>query len=170
MRTYPTRMALIGVFLVFTLVLTMRTTRTAAEEPSRKTSKSSTTINVVLTSVLVDDQAKALEFYTKKLGFVKKTDIPMGPARWLTVVSPDHPDGPEVLLEPMGFPPAKTYQKAVFDAGIPLTSFGVEDVAATHDRLKKLGVVFRTPPTKMGTATIAMFEDTCGNLIQIAQQ
>jgi catechol 2,3-dioxygenase-like lactoylglutathione lyase family enzyme len=151
-------------------MLTMRATHTTAEEPTRKPGRSKTTLKVVVTSVLVDDQEKALEFYTQKLGFVKKTDIPMGGPRWLTVVSPDQPDGPEVLLEPLGFPPARTYQKAVYDAGIPLTAFGVEDVAATHDRLEKLGVVFRKPPTKMGTATIAVFEDTCGNLIQIVQE
>jgi predicted enzyme related to lactoylglutathione lyase len=170
MGTSSTRIALIGLFLIVALTLTLQTTHTAAEEPSNKASNSSTTIKVIVTSILVDDQAKALEFYTKKLGFVKKTDIPMGPARWLTVVSPAQPDGPEVLLEPTGFPPSKTFQKAAFDAGIPWTMFGVDDVAATYERFKKAGVVFRTPPTNMGTATIAMFEDTCGNLIQIAQQ
>jgi catechol 2,3-dioxygenase-like lactoylglutathione lyase family enzyme len=170
MRTLSMRIALIGLFVIGVLMLTIRGTRTSAEEPTDKPSESKTTLNVVVTSVLVDDQEKALEFYTKKLGFVKKTDIPMGGPRWLTVVSPDQPDGPEVLLEPLGFPPDATFQKAVYDAGIPLTSFGVGDVAATHDRLKKLGVVFRKPPTKMGTATIAVFEDTCGDLIQIAQE
>jgi len=115
---------------------------------------------------------KALNFYTKILGFAKKTDIPAGQCRWLTVVSPEQPDGPELLPEPSvtTFPPAKIYQKALFDAGIPLTSFAVEDVAATHEKLKRLGVAFSTPPTKMGPVTIAIFEDTCGNLIQIAQK
>jgi catechol 2,3-dioxygenase-like lactoylglutathione lyase family enzyme len=127
-------------------------------------------MRIVVTSVMVSDQAQALKFYTDVLGFVKKTDVPAGDARWLTVVSPDQPDGPELLLEPMGFAPAKVYQKALFDAGIPLTSFGVTDIEATCQRLKGLGVVFRMPPTKMGPVTIAMFEDTCGNLIQIAQQ
>jgi catechol 2,3-dioxygenase-like lactoylglutathione lyase family enzyme len=152
------------------LALTVSTTRTTARESARKPSESKTTLNVVVTSVLVNDQEKALEFYTKKLGFVKKTDIPLGGPRWLTVVSPDQPNGPEVLLEPLGFPPAETFQKAAYEAGIPWTSFGVEDVAATHERLEKLGVVFRRPPAEMGTATIAVFEDTCGNLIQIAQE
>ena len=99
-KTPPTRIALIGLFLIFALTISTRTPRTVAEEPSRETNESSTTINVVVTSVLVNDQEKALNFYTKKLGFVKKADIPMGGPRWLTVVSPDQPDGPEVLLEP----------------------------------------------------------------------
>jgi len=127
-------------------------------------------LTIVVTSVMVGDQEKALAFYTEVLGFAKKTDIPAGGARWLTVVSPDQPDGPELLLEPMGFEPAKVYQKALFDAGIPLTSFGVADIEATYQRLQGLGVVFRMPPTPMGTVTVAMFEDTCGNLIQVAQQ
>jgi len=131
-------------------------------------------MKIVITSVMVADQDKALDFYTKTLGFVKKTDIPL-PAcqhRWLTVVSPEQPDWPELLLEPSvtAFPPAKTYQKALFDAGIPLTSFAVQDVAATHAKLKKLGVAFHKPPTKMGPVIIAIFEDTCGNLIQIAEK
>jgi catechol 2,3-dioxygenase-like lactoylglutathione lyase family enzyme len=121
---------------------------------------------------MVADQDKALNFYTKILSFAKKTDVSAGQDRWLTVVSPEQPDGPELLLEPSvrTFPPAKAYQKALFDAGIPLTSFAVEDVAATHEKLKRLGVAFSTPPTKMGPVTIAIFEDTCGNLIQIAQK
>lgn len=127
-------------------------------------------MKIVVTSVMVNDQDKALKFYTEVLGFVKKTDIPMGGPRWLTVVSPEQPDGPELLLEPMSFAPARTYQKALFDAGIPLTSFAVADVEATYQKLKKAGVVFRTTPTKMGPATVATFEDTCGNLIQIAQK
>ena len=127
-------------------------------------------LKIVVTSVMVDDQNAALKFYTDVLGFVKKTDVPAGGARWLTVVSPEQPDGPELLLEPMGFGPARVYQKALFDAGIPLTMFGVADIEATYQRLKALGVVFKTPPTKMGPVTIAIFEDTCGNLIQIAQQ
>ncbi|MGH9800418.1 MAG: VOC family protein [Blastocatellia bacterium] len=127
-------------------------------------------MKIVVTSVMVSDQEKALKFYTEVLGFVKKTEIPMGQFKWLTVVSPDQPDGTELLLEPMAFPPAKTYQKALFDAGIPLTSFAVTDIEATFQKLKKQGVVFRSNPTKMGPVTTATFEDTCGNLIQIAQQ
>jgi len=127
-------------------------------------------MKIVVTGVMVNDQEKALQFYTGPLGFAKKADIPTGGARWLTVVSPDQPDGPELLLEPASFPPAKTYQKALFDAGIPFTSFAVADVEATYGRLQRLGVVFRTKPTKMGLVTIAVFDDTCGNLIQIAQK
>lgn len=126
-------------------------------------------MRITVTSVMVDDQARALKFYTDVLGFVKKTDVPAGGARWLTVVSPEAPDGPELLLEPPGFPPARTYQKALFEAGIPLTAFAVDDIQREHERLKKEGVVFRTPPTPMGPVTVAMFEDTCGNLIQIVQ-
>jgi predicted enzyme related to lactoylglutathione lyase len=127
-------------------------------------------MKIVLTSVMVDDQDRALKFYTEVLGFAKKNDIPMGEARWLTVVSPEAPDGVELLLEPMGFPPARTYQKALFEAGIPLTSFAVEDVQNEYERMRELGVVFKKAPTKMGPVTIAVFEDTCGNLIQMAQQ
>jgi len=127
-------------------------------------------MKIVVTSVMVADQDKALKFYTEILGFVKKADVPVGEFRWLTVVSPEQPDGPELLLEPTGFPPAKTYQKALFKAGIPLTSFGVADVQAVYERLKRQGVVFRTPPTKRGPVTVAVFEDTCGNLIQLAQK
>jgi len=126
-------------------------------------------MKIILTSVIVDDQDKALKFYTEVLGFVKKNDIPVGEARWLTVVSPEGPDDVELLLEPMGFPPARTYQKALFEAGIPLTSFAIDDVQKEYERMKKLGVVFKTAPTKMGPVTIAVFEDTCGNLIQMAQ-
>jgi RNA polymerase sigma factor (sigma-70 family) len=125
-----------------------------------------------LASVMVDDQDKALKFYTETLGFVKKLDIPTGEpggARWLTVVSPDEPDGTELLLEPMGFRPARTYQKALFDAGIPLVTFAAGNVQQQFQRLKKLGVRFDTEPTATGTATIAVFEDTCGNHIQIFQ-
>ena len=104
-----------------------------------------------------------------KLGFVKKTDIPAGGARWLTVVSPEGPDDIELLLEPTGFPPAKTYQRALFDAGIPLTAFAVDDIQKEYDRLRSLGVTFRTAPTKMGPATLAVLDDTCGNLIQLYQ-
>ncbi len=126
-------------------------------------------MKITVTSVMVDDQAKALKFYTEVLGFVLKRDIPMGEFRWLTVVSPDGAGDVELLLEPMGFPPARVYQKALFDAGIPLTMFGVDDCQAEYERLKKLGVVFRGEPTKMGPATLVVLEDTCGNLIQIAQ-
>ena len=125
-------------------------------------------MKIKLTSVLVDDQDKALRFYTEVLGFVKKTELPAGRFKWLTVVSPQGGDV-ELLLEPNENPAARTYQGALLEQGIPLTAFAVDDIHAEHGRLQKLGVVFRTPPTAMGPATVAVFEDTCGNLIQIYQ-
>ena len=103
------------------------------------------------------------------MGFVKKNDIPLGEHRWLTVVSGEEQDGVELLLEPVAFPPAKIYQKELFDAGIPLTVFNVDDIQKEYKRLKKLGVVFSMDPTNVGEATLAVFDDTCGNYIQIAQ-
>ena len=127
-------------------------------------------MKIKLTSVMVDDQGKALKFYTQILGFVKKRDLPAGEGRWLTVVSPEEPKDIELLLEPMGFPPAKAYQKALFEAGIPVTSFAVQDIQEEFERMKKLGVVFSMEPTQMGPVTAAVFEDTCGNRIQIYQE
>lgn len=127
-------------------------------------------MKIVLTSVFVDDQDKALKFYTGVLGFVKKTEIPLGAVKWLTVVSPEGSPEIELLLEPMGFPPARTYQKALFEAGIPLTAFAVEDIEREHERMEALGVVFKTKPTRTGPVTVAVFEDTCGNLIQLVQK
>jgi catechol 2,3-dioxygenase-like lactoylglutathione lyase family enzyme len=126
-------------------------------------------MKIVVTSVLVDDQAKALQFYTDVLGFAKKTDIPMGEARWLTVVSPQDPGGTELLLEPDGHPAARPFKEALVADGIPYTSFGVDDVRAEFARLRGLGVVFTQEPVAMGPVTTAVFDDTCGNLIQIAQ-
>jgi len=126
-------------------------------------------MRINVTSVLVDDQAKALRFYTERLGFVKKTDIPLGDASWLTVVSPEQPDGTELLLEPDGHPAAKPFKDALVADGIPYTSFAVDDVQAEFERLRDLGVVFTQEPTDMGSVTTAVFDDTCGNLIQIAQ-
>lgn len=126
-------------------------------------------MRIVLTSVLVDDQAKALAFYTEVLGFVKKKDIPLGESRWLTVVSPDDPDGTELLLEPSGHPAAGAFKEALVSDGIPFTSFGVDDVHAEYERLKGLGVRFTQAPVEMGPVTTAVFDDTCGNLIQIAE-
>jgi predicted enzyme related to lactoylglutathione lyase len=126
-------------------------------------------MRIKLSSVMVDDQDKALKFYTEVLGFAKKEDIPAGEARWLTVVSPEAPDGVELLLEPNSNPAAKTYQRALFEQGIPLTAFCVEDIQSEYERLQKLGVVFASEPRNMGTATIAVFDDTCGNLIQLYQ-
>ncbi len=126
-------------------------------------------MRITLISVIVQDQAKALRFYTEVLGFVKKTDLPAGEFRWLTVVSPAAPDGPQLVLEPNANPAAATYQRALHDAGIPLTSFEVDDIAREHRRLVALGVAFTTAPTAAGPATFAVFDDTCGNLIQLHQ-
>ena len=127
-------------------------------------------MRINITSVMVDDQAKALTFYTDVLGFQKKTDVPAGEYRWLTVVSPEAPDGVELLLEPMGFAPAKVYQRALFEAGIPLTQFAVTDCKAEYERLRKRGVTFRGEPQDVGPVIIAVLEDSCGNLIQLAQR
>jgi len=126
-------------------------------------------MRINLTSVYVDDQDKALRFYTEVLGFVPKTDVPTGEYRWLTVVSPDAPDGVELLLEPDAHPAAKAFKEALAADGIPLTQFAVDDVAAEHERLRGLGVLFTQEPVDMGPVTTAVFDDTCGNLLQIAQ-
>lgn len=126
-------------------------------------------MKIKLTSLLVDDQEKALQFYTGVLGFVKKTEIPMGEHRWLTVVSKEEQDGVELVLEPMAFPPAGVYQKALFDAGIPWTAFHVDDVEKEYTRLLAAGVVFSMAPTQMGPVRLAVFSDTCGNNIQLVQ-
>jgi catechol 2,3-dioxygenase-like lactoylglutathione lyase family enzyme len=125
-------------------------------------------MKIVVTSVFVDDQANALAFYTDVLGFVKKHDVPMGEYRWLTVVSPDAVDGTELLLEPAAHPAVAPFRDALVADGIPATSFGVGDVHAEHERLEALGVRFTQPPVAMGPVTTAVFDDTCGNLIQIA--
>jgi catechol 2,3-dioxygenase-like lactoylglutathione lyase family enzyme len=127
-------------------------------------------MRINVTSVLVDDQDKALDFYTRVLGFVKKTEIPVGAARWLTVVSPEQPDGTELVLEPDGHPAAKPFKEALVGDGIPFTSFAVDDVKAEYERLRAAGVQFTQEPTEMGPVTTAVFDDTCGNLIQIASQ
>jgi catechol 2,3-dioxygenase-like lactoylglutathione lyase family enzyme len=127
-------------------------------------------MKIYLTSVFVDDQDKALKFYTEVLGFIKKADFPVGQFKWLTVVSPEEPDGVELLLEPNDNPATKPFQKALFEQGIAATSFAVSDIQKEYERMKKLGVVWTQEPTPMGPATIAVFDDTCGNLIQIAQK
>lgn len=127
-------------------------------------------MKINLSSVLVDDQEKALRFYTEALGFQKKHGIPLGPYRWLTVVSPEDPDGTELVLEPDEHPAVKPFKAALVEDGIPFTSFAVTDVAAEHKRLEALGVRFTQPPTDFGTVITAVFDDTCGNLIQIAQE
>ena len=127
-------------------------------------------MRIHLSSVPVDDQRKALRFYTETLGFVKKADVPMGEHAWLTVVSPEDPDGPELALEPSDHPAVVPFKQALVADGIPYTSFAVEDVQAEHDRLVAAGVRFTQRPTTMGPVTTAVFDDTCGNLIQIASQ
>ena len=126
-------------------------------------------MKIRLTSVFVDDQDKALAFYTGKLGFVKKQDFPVGQFKWLTVASPEEPGGVELLLEPNDNPAAATYQQAIFQQGIAAATFVVDDIQAEYERLKAQGVTFTTEPTSMGPTTIAVLDDTCGNLIQIAQ-
>jgi len=125
-------------------------------------------MRINLASVLIDDQQKALRFYTEVLGFVKKTDVPMGQHSWLTVVSPEDPDGVELVLEPGDHPAVRPFKEALVADGIPWTSFAVPDVHAEFDRLKGLGVTFTQEPTDMGTVTTAVLDDTCGNLIMIA--
>jgi catechol 2,3-dioxygenase-like lactoylglutathione lyase family enzyme len=127
-------------------------------------------VRIRLASVLVQDQDRALAFYTGVLGFVKKRDLPAGGGRWLTVVSPGAPDGPELVLEPLGFPPARVFQAALREAGVPMTAFASADVEREHARLKELGVAFSMPPTVADQTTIAVLDDTCGNFIMLFQQ
>ncbi|MEP9381892.1 VOC family protein [Nocardioides sp. KR10-350] len=127
-------------------------------------------MRIRLTSIHVDDQRAALAFYTEVLGFTKHHDIPLGDNSWLTVVSAEDVDGPELLLEPADHPAVKPYRDALVAAGIPLAQFAVDDVAAEYDRLTRLGVTFTQPPTDIGNGSIAVFDDTCGNLIQIIDE
>ena len=130
-------------------------------------------MRVTVISIPVQDQEKALTFYTEKLGFVKKHDIPLGGGnRWLTLISNEQPDGPEILLEPapLHFEPAKVFQQALFDAGHPWTQFSVDNVQEEYDRLTKLGVEFSMQPTEMGTVKVAILVDTCGNRIQLVEE
>lgn len=127
-------------------------------------------MKIYLTSVYVDDQDKALKFYTEVLGFLKKSDVPVGQFKWLTVASPEEPDGVQLLLEPNDNPATRPFQKSLFEQGIAAASFAVSNVQKEYSRLTDLGVAFRMPPTQMGPATVAVFDDTCGNLIQIAQK
>ncbi len=126
-------------------------------------------MKIILTSIMVDDQEKALQFYAGVVGFQKKTDISMGQYRWLTVTAPEGADGVELVLEPMACPPAQVFQKALYDAGIPATIFASSDIQAEYARLKSLGVTFRGEPKNMGPVLGATFEDTCGNLIRLMQ-
>ena len=143
--------------------------RTAIFDKTNSNEEVKASIKIKLASVFVDDQEKALKFYTEVLGFVKKADTPVGKFRWLTVVSPDGSGEMELLLEPNENSAAKTYQQAIFDQGIPATAFFVDDIQKEFERLKKLGVKFTMEPTKTGEVTIAIFDDTCGNLIQLVQ-
>ncbi|HXN97233.1 MAG TPA: VOC family protein [Candidatus Acidoferrales bacterium] len=131
--------------------------------------KTGDSVQIRLASVMVDNQENALRFYTTVLGFVKNKDIPMGPFRWLTVSSPEGAEGVELVLEPMGFAPAQTYQKALFAAGVPATAFITNNIGSEYQRLKTLGVSFRGEPKSMGPITAVLFEDTCGNLINLVQ-
>jgi catechol 2,3-dioxygenase-like lactoylglutathione lyase family enzyme len=126
-------------------------------------------MQIKFVSLLVDDQEQALRFYTDKLGFEKASDIPMGEYRWLTVTSPEGVAGAELVLEPMAFAPARSYQKALFEAGIPATALITHDIAAEVARLKAKGVQFRGEPVAMGPITVVLFEDGCGNLINLVQ-
>ena len=126
-------------------------------------------MQIKFTSILVDDQEKALKFYTEVLGFKKMADIPMGEYRWLTVVSPDGPEGVELSLEPMAFPPARTFQKELFEAGIPWTAFSTGDIQAEYLKLKDKGVIMRGEPQNFGPVISVLFEDSCGNLINLVQ-
>ncbi|WP_096272143.1 VOC family protein [Paucisalibacillus globulus] len=126
-------------------------------------------MNIIVTSLFVDDQEKALKFYSETLGFIKKHDIPVGEFRWISLVSPDNQDGTELILEPNDNPVAKEYQSKLLEQGIPATMFGVTDIHKEYERLVKHGVEFTMEPTKMGDNTVAVFNDTCGNLIQIIE-
>jgi catechol 2,3-dioxygenase-like lactoylglutathione lyase family enzyme len=126
-------------------------------------------VQIKFVSVPVEDQERALEFYTTLLGFEKASDVPAGEHRWLTVTSPEGVEGVELLLEPVAFPPARDYQKVLFDAGIPATAFLTADIWADFERLRSAGVVFRGEPVEMGTVTGVLFEDTCGNVINLVQ-
>ena len=126
-------------------------------------------MKIKLTSVFVDDQEAALKFYTDVLGFEKKQDFPVGQSKWLTVVSPEEPEGTELLLEPSDNSAAMEFKKSIFEQGIAAAAFAVDDIQAEHERLKELGVEFIMGPTEMGSTTVALFDDTCGNLLQIYQ-
>jgi predicted enzyme related to lactoylglutathione lyase len=132
--------------------------------------KEDRTMRIALTSVFVDDQRAALAFYTKVLGFTKRHDLPLGDDFWLTVVSPESTDGPELLLEPSDHPAVKPYRDALVEDGIPLAQFAVDNIEIEHARLTSKGVVFTQPPTDVGTAVVAVFDDTCGNLIQLIEE
>ncbi|WP_078394508.1 VOC family protein [Shouchella patagoniensis] len=127
-------------------------------------------MKIIVTSIFVEDQEKALAFYTETLGFIKKHDVPTGEFRWIALVSPEDQKGTELLLEPNNHPAAKEYQQKLFAEGVPVTMFGIADIHAEYKRLMERGVTFTMEPTKMGDQTIAVFDDTCGNFIQMIQE
>jgi predicted enzyme related to lactoylglutathione lyase len=145
-------------------------TSTVSDNTSSENLERKSAMKIKLASVFVDDQQKALEFYTEILGFIKKHDLPVGKFRWITVVSPDGPNDIELVLEPNDNPAARTFQKAIYDQGIPATAFFVDDIQKEYERINTLGVEFTMEPTETGSVTIAIFDDTCGNLIQIVQE
>ena len=157
-----------NVTVIFSILVLICGLSAFAAQDVEQTSPGNLEIRVA--SVFVDDQDKALKFYTEILGFEVKDNVPVGEYKWLTVVAPDNPDGTQLLLEPNANPAAETFQKAIYDQGIPATAFFVDDIGAAFERLKNLGVKFTTEPTEAGTVTIAIFDDTCGNLIQIVME
>jgi predicted enzyme related to lactoylglutathione lyase len=151
-------------------VTRLKSTHWKLEHQGAKYPRRKIEMKIIVTSLFVEDQEKALEFYTSTLGFVKKHDVPTGEYRWITLVSPGEQEGTELLLEPNVHPAAMEYQKKIVAEGIPATMFGVADIHDEYKRLVDKGVKFTMEPTKMGDVTIAVFDDTCGNLIQIIQQ
>ena len=148
----------------------MLAARLSAQQEAHDYQRRRTSLRIIVTSLFVQDQGRALEFYSEKLGFIKKEDVPVGEFRWITLVSPEDQGGTELLLEPNNHPAAKEYQQRIFADGIPATMFGVADIQDEYRRLKEKGVTFTMEPTKMGDVTIAVFDDTCGNLIQIVEK
>ena len=155
-----------------TLLLILACSVASADDKTKdsEVKKETTALKIKIASLIVDDQDKAEKFYTEVLGFEVKENVPVGEFRWLTVVSPDNRDGAELALEPNDNPAAKTFQKAIYDQGIPATMFFVEDLQKTYEKLVELGVVFKVQPKDMGGTFAAIFDDTCGNLIMIAQE
>lgn len=141
-----------------------------AEHHTLQIEKETNHMKIIVTSIFVNDQEKALKFYTETLGFAIKHDVPVGEFRWIALVSPVDPNGTELILEPNNHPAAKEYQKRLFEEGVPVTMFGVEDVNKEYERLQKLGVKFAMEPKEAGGVTLAIFDDTCGNYLQIIQQ
>lgn len=153
----------------FNFAKPFRSTKPTLKSQTDNRKKSRIMIRVRLTSIIVNDQNRARKFYTEKLGFIIKRDIPVGPANWLTIVSPAEPDGTEIALEPTFHAASRLYQEALYGEGTPLTALAVDDIAEEYARLTKLDVVFQGEPKEMGPTTVAVFDDTCGNYIQLFQ-